>query len=102
MIALLYYLYYNNFGGGNMTATIIARVNSEDKALFDAFCASVGLSASSAINMFIKATIREGEIPFKIKADPFYSETNQNLLRKSMKEMDETGGTIHELDLDND
>ena len=85
-----------------MTATIIARVNSEDKALFDAFCASVGLSASSAINMFIKATIREGEIPFKIKADPFYSETNQNLLRKSMKEMDETGGTIHELDLDND
>ena len=85
-----------------MTATIIARVNSKDKALFDAFCASVGLSASSAINMFIKATIREGEIPFKIKADPFYSEANQNLLRKSMKEMDETGGTIHELDLDND
>lgn len=85
-----------------MTSTILARVNSEDKALFDAFCASVGLSASSVINMFIKTVIREGEIPFKIKADPFFSEANQALLRKNAKEMDESGGTIHELDLSDD
>ena len=50
--------------------------------------------------MFIKATIREGEIPFKIKADPFYSDANQALLRKSAKEMEETGGTVHDIDLD--
>ncbi len=85
-----------------MTSTITVRVNSDDKALFEAFCKTVGLTASSAINLFIKATIRKGEIPFKIKVDPFYSEANQALLRKSMKEMEETGGTIHELDLDND
>lgn len=83
-----------------MTAIITTRVNSEDKAQFDAFCASVGLTTSSAINMFIKATIREGAIPFKIKADPFYSDANQALLRKSAKEMEETGGTIHDIDLD--
>ena len=83
-----------------MTTTITTRINSEDKTLFDAFCDSVGLTASSAINMFIKATLREGEIPFKIKADPFYSDANQALLRKSMKEMEETGGTIHDIDLD--
>lgn len=83
-----------------MTAIITTRVNAEDKTLFDAFCNSVGLTASSAINMFIKATIREGEIPFKIKADPFYSDSNQALLRKSKKEMDETGGTVHDIDLD--
>ena len=83
-----------------MTATITTRVNSNDKMLFDAFCESVGLTASSAINMFIKATIREGEIPFKIKADPFYSEANQTLLRKSIKQLEETGGTIHDIDLD--
>lgn len=85
-----------------MTTTITTRVSSEDKALFDAFCDSVGLTASSAINMFIKATIREREIPFKIKADPFYSEANQALLKKSIKELEETGGTIHELDLKDD
>lgn len=82
-----------------MTTTITTRVNKEDKEKFDAFCDSVGLTASSAINMFIKATLREGEIPFKIKADPFNSDFNQALLRKSKKEMDETGGTIHDLDL---
>ena len=84
-----------------MTTTITARLESEDKILFDAFCESVGITASAAINMFIKATIREGEIPFKIKADPFYSEANQERLRQSIKEMEETGGTIHDIDLDN-
>ena len=49
--------------------------------------------------MFIKATLREKEIPFKIKADPFYSESNQKLLRESAKQMDETGGTVHDIDL---
>ena len=83
-----------------MTATITTRVNSEDKAMFDAFCEAVGLTASSAINMFIKATIREGEIPFKIKADPFYSEENQARLKKSIAELEKTGGTVHDIDLD--
>ena len=83
-----------------MTTTITARVESEDKSMFDAFCESVGITASAAINMFIKATIREGEIPFKIKADPFYSEANQERLRQSIKQLEETGGTIHDIDLD--
>ena len=83
-----------------MTTTITTRIDSDDKAKFDLFCDSVGISASAAINMFIKATIREGEIPFKIKADPFYSEANQALLKKSIKELEETGGTVHDIDLD--
>ena len=83
-----------------MTTTITTRLDSDDKTKFDLFCESVGITASAAINMFIKATIREGEIPFKIKADPFYSDSNQALLKKSMKEMEETGGTIHDIDLD--
>ena len=100
MIAIVSLLCYIIDGGGYMTTTITTRVNSNDKMLFDAFCESVGLTASSAINMFIKATIREGEIPFKIKADPFYSDSNQELLKKSVKELEETGGTVHDIDLD--
>ena len=83
-----------------MTTTITIRLDSDTKTKFDQFCDSVGIATSTAINMFIKATLREGEIPFKIKADPFYSETNQALLRKNAKEMEETGGTIHDVDLD--
>lgn len=82
-----------------MASIITARVNKEDKEKFEAFCQSVGLTASAAINMFIKATIREGEIPFKIRTDPFYSKANQELLRKSMKQMEEAGGTVHDINL---
>ena len=84
----------------NMTSTLSVRVSKEDKTKFEYFCKSIGLTASSAINMFIKATIREGEIPFKIKADPFYSKANQERLQKSIKEIEETGGTIHDINLD--
>ena len=83
-----------------MTTTITTRLDDKDKILFDAFCESVGITASAAINMFIKATLREGEIPFKIKADPFYSKANQELLKKSIDELEETGGTVHDIDLD--
>ena len=83
-----------------MTTIITARVSKEDKEKFDGFCQSVGLTVSAAINMFIKATIWEGEIPFKIKIDPFYSKANQERLRKSIKELEKTGGTIHDIDLD--
>lgn len=83
-----------------MTTTITIRLDSDTKTKFDQFCDSVGIATSTAINMFIKATLREGEIPFKIKADPFYSEANQALLKKNAKEMEETGGTIHDIDLD--
>ena len=86
-------------GGVQMTTTITTRIDAKDKTMFDSFCNSVGLTASSAINMFIKATIREGAIPFRIKADPFYSESNQALLKKSIEEMEDTGGTIHDIDL---
>lgn len=32
------------------------------------------------------------------KVDPFFSKSNQELLKKSKKEMDETGGKIHDID----
>ena len=83
-----------------MTTTITIRLDSETKTKFDQFCDSVGIATSTAINMFIKATLREGEIPFKIKADPFYSEANQKRLRESIQELEETGGTVHDIDLD--
>lgn len=33
------------------------------------------------------------------KVDPFFSKSNQLLLKKSKKEMDETGGKIRDIDL---
>lgn len=65
-------------------ATISARIDKNDKTRFDDFCSAVGLSASSAINMFVKTVLRRHEIPFTIESDedPFYSESNMAELKR--------------------
>ena len=78
-------------------ATISARIDSSDKIAFDNFCKDVGISSSSAINMFIKAVLREHRIPFSIEQDPFYSESNMAFLRKGISELNAGHGIPHEL-----
>ena len=83
-----------------MTTTLTTRLSSEDKIAFEKFCQTVGMTPSTAINMFVKATLRGGELPFAVKADPFYSEANMARLHKNAADMDRTGGTIREVNLD--
>lgn len=80
-------------------ATITARVDEQDKANFDSFCSSVGLTTSAAINIFVKAVLRQNRIPFEISqnSDPFYSYQNQTHVLKSEHELREEKGTAHEL-----
>lgn len=82
-------------------ASISVRVDEQDKRNFEAFCEQTGLNTSTAINMFIKAVIQHQRIPFVIEADPFYSPANMKRLRRSIAEMEKTGGTVHEvIDID--
>lgn len=80
-------------------AIITARVDSQDKTDFDAFCSNVGISASTAVNMFVKAVLREKRIPFEIAQtpDPFFSEANMAYVKKSARELRAGKGTAHEL-----
>ena len=55
---------------------------------------------STAVTMLAKKMTREQRLPFELSVDPFYSEQNQARLRKSIAEMEATGGTIHEVKLD--
>ena len=57
-------------------STIVARVDADDKRNFNAFCSSVGLNASVAVNLFVKTVLRENRIPFNISGN---SETSLNL-----------------------
>ena len=78
--------------------TLTTRVDETDKDLFVSFCDSVGLTSSAAITIFVKAVLREKRIPFEIKQeDPFYSESNQKHLMKSIQQLREGKGTPHEL-----
>ena len=51
--------------------------------------------------MFAKTAVREQRIPFEISAekDPFDSAANLARLRKSIAEMEATGGIVHEVKL---
>ena len=80
-------------------ATITARVDARDKVDFDAFCFNVGLNTSTAINLFVKAVLREKRIPFEIMQapDPFFTEPNLSHIKKSVQELRAGKGTAHEL-----
>lgn len=77
--------------------TLSVRIDDKDKKSFEAFCSATGMNVSVAINMFVKTVLREQRLPFEIKLDPFYSETNQQRLLQSIAQLETTGGTIHEL-----
>ena len=50
-------------------ATITVRVDDQLKSNFDLLCDMFGLSNSAALNLFMKAVVRERRIPFEIKAE---------------------------------
>lgn len=78
-------------------STISVRLNSEDKKQFEEFCEQTGMNISVAINMFVKNVIREQKLPFEVKADPFYSEENMAVLKRSIKQLDSGKGKMHDL-----
>ena len=78
------------------------RMDSDLKKQFESFCSDIGMSMTTAFCVFAKKAVRERRIPFEITADndPFYSSTNQERLKKSIAQLEQTGGTVHEVNLD--
>ena len=75
------------------------RMDEELKKSFDRLCDDLGMSMTTAICVFAKKAVAEQRIPFELTAnDPFYSSKNMEWLRRSAAQMDETGGTVHELE----
>ena len=49
--------------------SMTVRLDNQLKAKFDAICAEFGMSANTAINVFVNAVIRTKSIPFSIKTN---------------------------------
>jgi DNA-damage-inducible protein J len=73
------------------------RKDSEVKRQAQELFAQLGLDMTTAVNMFLRQSIRQRGIPFILKLDPFYSEVNQERLLRAAERMEKTGGTVHEL-----
>lgn len=56
------------------------RVDNNDKKRFETFCNNTGMNVSTAINMFIKAVLREQKLPFEIKTDKYDMEIYSKLV----------------------
>ena len=58
--------------------TFSVRIDADVKDEFDDFCREVGINASMAFNMFIRAVLREKRLPFDVT-------TESNTLRNNGK-----------------
>jgi DNA-damage-inducible protein J len=73
------------------------RMDTQLKDQFETFCNNVGLTMSTAFNVFARTSVNLQKIPFEITAAPFYSESNVNALMKSIKQLEKGKGVEHEL-----
>ena len=69
----------------------------EAEKIFD----DIGISMSTAINIYLKAVVRENRIPFELSADLFYSEKNISRLRESIRQVRDGEKKLTEYDIDN-
>ncbi|MCC8192821.1 MAG: type II toxin-antitoxin system RelB/DinJ family antitoxin [Ruminococcus sp.] len=81
-------------------AQISVRVDDETKRLAESVCDDIGISMSTAINIYLKKLSRERRIPFDVSADPFYSEENMKRLQRAVNDLNAGKGKIHEVDYD--
>lgn len=79
-------------------AQVNFRIEDDVKANAEKALKDMGLTISTAVTMFLVKVGREKRIPFEITAnDPFYTEENMARLRRSAAQMEQNGGTIHEI-----
>lgn len=71
------------------TLNLNVRVDANDKKSFEQFCNSVGMNISTAINMFIKAVLREQKLPFEVRANSL-DEVIYEKVKEAELEMDNT------------
>lgn len=76
------------------------RMDSDLKKDIEEVCEEMGMNITTVFTVFAKKLVRERKIPFEIDADPFYSKKNLKRLEKSIKQMENGGGTVHEVDYD--
>lgn len=50
--------------------SMTVRLDNQQKAMFDQLCEQFGMSANTAINIFVRTVVRRRCIPFPIQVEP--------------------------------
>ena len=80
-------------------AQINLRVDDNLKSSAERTLNDIGLSMSTAINIFLKTVVRENRIPFELSADPFYSKENMEELERRVAYIRSGKSTLKEHEL---
>lgn len=76
--------------GDIMAQTLVNfRIDEETKKEMEKVCDELGITVTTALNIFIKKMTREKRIPFDVSIDPFYSKSNMNAIDESIKQLNE-------------
>lgn len=79
------------------TTNVNFKLDSSTKEKMEDACAAMGLTMSAAFTLFATKVANERRIPFEICADPFYSSSNINHLRRGVNSLNSGKGVQHEL-----
>lgn len=75
------------------------RMDADLKRKFEAFCDDMGMTMTTAINVFVRKAVRENRIPFEISGDVPNKETIEAIQEvKNMKADHSLGKTYSDVD----
>lgn len=73
-----------------MAQTLVnVRMDEEVKKSMEETCKELGITMSTAFNIFARKMCREKRIPFEVSIDPFYLESNIKAIEESIKQLKE-------------
>ena len=67
------------------------RMDASLKSSFDALCFQFGMSANTAMNVFARAVVQRGKIPFEIRGDKTEAASDGLKAFKELRAMAESG-----------
>ena len=72
-----------------MAQTLVnVRMDENIKKEMEKTCKELGITMSTAFNIFARKMCREKRIPFEVSIDSFYSESNIQTFKNSIKELE--------------
>ena len=77
----------------DVTIQLDRNLKTNAEHLFEKF----GMSLSTATTVFFEQAVQEGQIPFEVEADSFWSKKNQTRLEESRKAAEAGFLTKHDL-----
>ena len=69
--------------------SMTVRMDSQLKCMFDSLCSQFGMSANTAMNIFAKAVVQRGKIPFEIRGDKVTAATEGYTAFKNIRALAE-------------